>query len=363
MRIGTVLNTFKLVPRILEDTLVLNPATRLHGMDRVMFYIADKCFNKLADGSGKAIFTLENQIKELRAVGAEHFELTGDLIFMKPDMAEWWQAQFPYLRKLKGEGVTFSVHLPQFCALEIDSYLPEISIASVQAIKRMIAFFEPIDPTNYVLHLGGERFHSYMNLHLNDPIIDQELNKMFPGAWLDKIKKKSTKKFLHWLTAWVRRYTDRAISIPQVLSALRELEKVVPLKKICLENLENHDFEMMADQVLKETEVSICFDVGHSVIQAGVKNTARFIKKYHNRLTQLHLHDVTTIAKTTYNNGQTIDVLQDHKPLGTGMVDVKKDVLEPLQKYNFTGQIVIEDYYHDPVPSVILLKKLIDGLK
>lgn len=363
MRIGTVLNTFKLVPRILEDTLVLNPATRLRGLDRVMFYLAEKCFNKFGDGQSATMFKLENQIEELRAVGAEHFELSGDLIFLKPEMSRWWQAQFPYLRTLENAGVTFSIHLPQFCALEIDSYIPETSEASVEAIKRMIQFFQPLNPLNYILHLGGERFHGYMNLHLADPIIDQELTKIFPGAGLDKLKKKSAQKFLYWLVAWVKRHTDRTISIPRILSSLRELEKIVPLKKICLENLENHDFEPMADRVLKETDVSVCFDVGHSVLQAGLKNTARFIKKYHQRLAQIHLHDVVKVATTTYNNGQTVDLWQDHKPLGSGVVDIKKDVLASLKKYNFSGQIIIEDYYHDPVPSIILLKKLIDELK
>ncbi len=363
MRIGTGLNIFKLVPKLLQDTLALNPATRLRGMNRIMFYLAERLLSKSSGGSANQIFTLENQIKELRAAGATHFELSGDLVFLKPEMTEWWRAQFPYLRKLKDEGVTYSVHLPQFCGLEIDSYIPEISAASVEAIKRMVAFFAPIDPTNFVLHLGGERFHGYMNLHLVEPIIDQELTKMFPGAWLDKVKKKSAQKFIYWLVAWAKRYTDRDIAIPQIVSSLRELGKAVPLKKICLENLESHDFEPMADRVLKETDVSICFDVGHSVIQADLKNIARFIKKYHQRIAQLHLHDVTSVAKITYLNGQSKDILQDHKPLGTGVVDVKKDVLEPLKKYNFAGQIVIEDYYHDPVPSIILLRKLMNELK
>ena len=36
------------------------------------------------------------------------------------------------------------------------------------------------------------------------------------------------------------------------MESLEEIEKIIPLEKICLENLEHSDFEMMADMVTKK---------------------------------------------------------------------------------------------------------------
>ncbi|MBI2063510.1 MAG: hypothetical protein HYT65_00750, partial [Candidatus Yanofskybacteria bacterium] len=68
------------------------------------------------------------------------------------------------------------------------------------------------------------------------------------------------------------------------------------------------------------------------------------------------------IAVTHYPSGFKEPVFQDHKPLGEGSLDLKKDVLLPLKQVGFSGPIVIEDYYHDPLPSVKILRQAVDEI-
>ncbi|KKU37517.1 MAG: hypothetical protein UX51_C0019G0001 [Candidatus Azambacteria bacterium GW2011_GWF2_46_32] len=137
MRVGTILNTFKIVPKIVHDiqfpkTFPKHPKVSRKIADNTL-YIFGKLLSDINAGRQLSpeqllsMFELEAQIQELRDAGAEHFELTADLIFLRPEVTEWWRQKMPYLSKLrKEENVTFSVHLPQFGGVQINSYLPEI---------------------------------------------------------------------------------------------------------------------------------------------------------------------------------------------------------------------------------------------
>ena len=374
MRVGTILNTFKIVPKIVHDiqfpkTFPKHPKVSRKIADNSL-YIFGKLLSDINAGRQLppeqllSMFELEAQIQELRDAGAEHFELTADLIFLRPEVTEWWRRKMPYLSKLrKEENVTFSVHLPQFGGVQINSYLPEIKQASLDVIKRTADFFAPLEPTGFAMHLGGERFFRYLSMHSIGPVLSQELNKMFPKSWWGKTKKQSLYQFIRLLIWWIKHHVNDTVSVPAILESLEEIKKIVPLEKICLENLEHSDFEMMADMVTKKKNVKICFDVGHLALQSGIKDAPRFIQKYNRKIGQLHLHDIAVIAATIYPNGEKELVLQDHKPLGAGLLNLKEDILLPLKKIDFRGPIIIEDYYHDPVPSVKMLKQAIEEIR
>src|SRR3989344_2431114 len=108
MRVGTLLNTFKLIPKILQDTLILDP--HLHHrrlrrrMGNAMLKLGGRCLSGIYHGPQVppekllSMFNLENQIEELRSAGAEHFEFDDDIIFLRPEIARWWQDKIPYLK-------------------------------------------------------------------------------------------------------------------------------------------------------------------------------------------------------------------------------------------------------------------------
>ena len=369
MRVGTILNTFKLVPIILQGTLFPDSHTPYlrfrHRIANLVLNASGRYLRNINHDQQKlsgsdiiplSTFSLESQIKELREAGAEHFEFDDDIIFLRPEITQWWQEQMPFLVGLKKEGVTFSRHLSQFGGLQIDSFIPEIRQASVQAMGRMIKLFEPLDPLNYVLHLGSDRFFRYLNTHAIDPVLKQELKKMFPHSL---VKKYILRKLIGFMVEWTQRHINETVVVPSILEALGELKKNLPLQKICLENLENSDFDIMADMVTRQADVRICFDVGHNIIRNGLGHTKEFILKYGRKIAQVHLHDVKNIALMVYPSGYKEPVFQDHKPLGEGVIKLKEDILIPLKKVGFSGPIVIEDYYHDPVQSVKILKQAI----
>ncbi|MBI2063269.1 MAG: sugar phosphate isomerase/epimerase [Candidatus Yanofskybacteria bacterium] len=369
MRVGTLLNTFKLIPKILQDTLFSDP--HLHHpllrrrMGNILLKLGGRCLSGIYHGPQMppekllSMFNLENQIEELRNAGAEHFELDDDIVFLRPEITQWWQNKIPYLSQLKDEGITFSEHLSQFGGLQVDSFIPEIRQASVQAIGRMVKLFEPLQPLNYVLHLGGDRFFRYLNTHAIDPVLRQELDKIFPHS---PLKKYALRKFIQGLVWWTQHHVNDTIVVPSVLETMKELKKIIPAQNICLENLEHSDFDMMADIVTKQIDARICFDVGHDVIRNGFEHPKRFILKYGHKIAQLHLHDIRVIASTIYPSGYKEPVYQDHKPLGDGSLNLKNNILIPLKEVGFSGPIVIEDYYHDPLPSVKILRKAIDEI-
>ena len=77
---------------------------------------------------------------------------------------------------------------------------------------------------------------------------------------------------------------------------------------------------------------------------------------------EVHAHDVAPVASISYGRGQPQVVLQDHKPIGSGILNFKEII--KLLKDNCREDllVVVEDYYHDPVPSIRALREMIDKI-
>lgn len=347
MRVGTGLNIFKIIPSILQDA----------------FY----------PGTPKLFLPCLGQISELRKAGAEHIELWGDLAFIMPEMEKWWQDRLGQLALLRNEGVTFSVHLPQFSGLNIDSFLPQIRSGAVLEIKRITEFFKPLDPL-YVLHLGGERFFRYFSGHLADPILEGELGRRWGNeSCLSRLKIVGAKYLLHKLQAFSENFVIRKVVHKNMLWSFREIQEFIPVEKICIENLEFTNFDAVMKPFLAEMpKASVWLDVGHLMIQRWLddkKCFRKFFKKYENNIAGLHIHEVIKVANSFYGeNEKEKAVLQDHKPLGVkeGLLPLD-EILGLVRKLeSATGKdlpLVVELYYHNPLSSVGFLREKIEKLR
>jgi len=383
MRVGTLLNTFKVIPKILYDlygseTDVMNkaawflqhsPKVFLHWMTKVlqMTELPEERFDikKFFDG-----MDLPAQIRELRQAGATHFELSGDLVFLLPQMENWWREQLPYLASLRNEGITYSVHLPQFAGLNPDSYLAGVRSGAVLEIRRINEFFTPLDP-QYALHLGGERFFRYLDTHLVNPALERELKTVLGSdSYLEKLKVKSAKLLIQELMKFTKGFVIERVVDQNVLRSLREIQEFMPIEKICLENLEYIDFDAVMASLMPHIPASVCLDTGHLTIQKWHEYPAcyeQFFARYGERIRQLHIHNVIKISEEVFDEQTKEPVIQDHKPLNVkgGLLPVRKILQLVRDTERRTGRdipLVVELYYHDPLPSVRYLASEIGKL-
>ena len=131
-----------------------------------------------------------------------------------------------------------------------------------------------------------------------------------------------------------------------------DLTKQFP--RLAVENMPNSDSiwrksypssEEQLDFVLSKVKNSITFDVGHWLIQDY--DVYKLVEKYANRIANIHIHDVV--------DGE------DHKPLGTGVLDVEKflNVLREVKYNNYLTVEVVSDV-KDTISSFQILKRLIN---
>ena len=381
MRVGTLLNTFKIVPRILYDlhgeidpvaksklfwflkhSLKYSPELFLHQLMEFLHVARDPQKGFSAETIMNE-FTLEKQVAELRDAGATHFEISGDLVFFLPQIENWWRERLSYLASLRSEGVSFSVHLPQFMGLNIDSPLAGVRSGAVLEIRRINEFFKPLDPL-FVLHLGSERFFRYLGGHLMGPSVERELKIFFDSSsFWNRLKVTIAKRFFKRLMSFSKDFIIEKVVDINTARSLRELNEFIPRKNICLENLEYTDFDAIMKPLLPELQPSVWLDVGHLMIQQWHKDKkcfSRFFSQHGNYLRGFHVHDVVELSSSTE--------IQDHKPFGAkgGLLPLK-EILRHIQNLERKTRrdlpLVVELYYHDPVPSVRFLKKAIDELQ
>ena len=388
MRIGTLLNTYKIVPKVLYDLsnsktgLASRPPWALRHLPDICVYWLMKAL-RLTELPKRKFniqafldeIKLEYQIAELRKAGAEHFELSADLIFLHPQFEAWWMEQIPFLVSLRKEGITFSVHLPQFAGLYLDSYLNGVRQGAVAEIRRMHEIFKPLNP-HYVLHLGSDRFFYYTDLHLTGAALQRMLLKTIGNkGWFNRAKMAGAKLVFQGLVKFITPLAVSRAVHPSLIRSLQEVSQFMPIEKLCIENLENFDFDSVMkrfnqEPLRSEIPVSVCLDVGHLIMQKWTRDPRcfeKFFARYGNRISCLHLHNVVKSAETVYDTGEREPVLQDHQPLNEegGLLPLRK-ILAMVKKIDKkTGKntvVVIELYSHDPLPSMRFLKETVGGM-
>ena len=83
--------------------------------------------------------------------------------------------------------------------------------------------------------------------------------------------------------------------------------------------------------IARETDTSVCFDVGHAYMEGGNKAIGRFLRDHGDRVSHLHCHDVRRRGDT-------------HIPVGAGEVDYDRVASELA---GFDGTVALEVFTDD----------------
>ncbi|MBI2669554.1 MAG: sugar phosphate isomerase/epimerase [Candidatus Yanofskybacteria bacterium] len=311
---------------------------------------------------------LADQLNKLRMAGAEHIELSPDLMELSPEVFTWWINQLKTLDQFKKSGFTYSLHVMQFLGTHPDSPVEIIRQASVESIREMVEAFQCLNPVSYPLHLLSGSFFNYLDFHTLDPMLDKELSSHFSRNFTGKLIRMAGRQIVRLSVDFIRDIITEGIAVENVLKSLKEIGSFVPLSKIGIENLEHQDldkFEQIVRPLLKETEVSIVLDTGHLAIRSWLNDKRcfhKFIERYGPRMIEVHIHDVIPVASISYGSKRQDTVLQDHKPIGSGILNFK-EILK-LLKNNCREDllVVVEDYYHDPVPSIKRIRQILQEI-
>lgn len=363
MRIGSILNTLELVPAILAD---IPPESQLfshlnwkdRSILRALTFVEKRRKNS----------RLVNQLNKLRAAGAEHIELSPDLMELSPEIFTWWVNQLKTLVQFKRSGFTYSLHIMQFMGTQPDSPVEVIRRASVESVREMVEAFQCLDPISYPLHILSGKFFNYLDFHALDPILDKELSSHFSWGFARKLTKMAGRRLVRLSMDFIRDIITEGVAVENVLRSLEEIRSFMPLSKIGIENLEHHNletFEQMVRPILKKTDAGIVLDTGHLAMRNwhnDKKCFHKFIEKYGPRMIEVHIHDVAPVASVGYGSKRQEIVLQDHKPVGSGILNFK-EILK-LLKDNCREDllVVVEDYYHDPVPSIKRIRQILQEI-
>lgn len=104
--------------------------------------------------------------------------------------------------------------------------------------------------------------------------------------------------------------------------------------EVVVENVGHQQYGLQLSvlgDIARETNTSVCFDIGHAYMEDGQDGVDRFLKRYGDLISHLHLHDVRRRGDT-------------HLPIGAGEVDYS--TLESTLK-GFAGTAAIEVFSDD----------------
>lgn len=385
MRVGSLLNSLELFPLILHDLY----ESDLRAYSKV-YWLAEHSPNfalrwvlqlfKIRYQDPKlnlqklfaTCLNFESLVQETIVAGSTHLEISADLIFLTQKTRQWFKQFLPYLVGLKKQGITYSVHLPQFGGMFLETNLEIVRPATILELEEIVKFFKDLDPL-FVLHLGGgERIFHYLGTHGDNPVVEQELDRTFGGhLWPWRVIEKKIARFVIGdAMATSEQFLVNKIIIENLQESLAKIARFLPLHRLCLENLEHGPFSPVVKSLIKTIPISVCLDVGHKTIEEWQDNKKcfeDFMRDFGHRLAIMHIHQVVEIGHETYGN-ETRVVLQDHKPLDVrgGIVPIDKILRLAQDVGNRTGRdetpLVLELYYHNPIPSIRILTRALKQL-
>ena len=199
--------------------------------------------------------------------------------------------------------LSVSVHLP-YLQLNPASPLEEYRRVSVEAIIRAINACRGLDIKKFVIHLTSE---------FEDSIL------FFP------IEEKAKRTLID-------------IAVNQAKKSMSDIlkETKLPPAVFALENLEVFPFDYLY-KIVEEFGISICFDMGHWGLNGFMPED--FIEKFNlNRIGEMHIQDMTekrTDLRTTVRN--------EHRPLGTGILNPAIFFDSLIENSQFAGPLIIEN--------------------
>ena len=199
--------------------------------------------------------------------------------------------------------LSVSVHLP-YLQLNPASPLEEYRRVSVEALIRAINARHGLDIKKFVIHLTSE---------FEDSIL------FFP------IEEKAKRTLID-------------IAVNQAKKSMSDIlkETKLPPAVFALENLEVFPFDYLY-KIVEEFGISICFDMGHWGLNGFMPED--FIEKFNlNRIGEMHIQDMTekrTDLRTTVRN--------EHRPLGTGILNPAIFFDSLIENSQFAGPLIIEN--------------------
>jgi sugar phosphate isomerase/epimerase len=239
--------------------------------------------------------------RRLHARGFNPIELGGDMPMLLPGTLD--ASTIERLGKLKEEtGISYTVHLPLW-SVEPSTPLAPVREGSVRAVVNVITATLPLAPEVYVLHATGALAAEFYRMSMPD-LAREFLLRQFQANARDSIR--------------------------ALLS-----ETGLPSRQLAIETVE---FPLgLTLELADELDVSICLDTGHVLVGfAGPVALLDALEQCLLRLREIHLHDAPWQGPQ-----QTIRYGQDHRPLGTGDLDVAR-FLGRLEEAGFQGPLIFE---------------------
>ncbi len=266
-------------------------------------------------------FNFAEIVRITQEYGFSLMELTLDLGYVLPGALS--KRQITNLLKAKKElDLAYTAHLPIW-SIEPASPNAFIREASVACLADAVRLAEPLDPEVYVVHNAGWIGAEFSEFNIGG--IDQPMISMILGNLAE-----------------------------QSIRELIQLTKV-PSRKFALESIE-FPFEITWN-IAQRLDTSICLDTGHLLSgQSGSTDVVDFVKRYHNRLLEIHLHD----GALRRVDGKRFPYY-DHKILGQGDLPIV-DFLMALDEYGFDGPIIFELKREQALESLKVIRKLLPDL-
>lgn len=262
-------------------------------------------------------FDYAQLVRNIAESGFRTIELGGDLALFLPMIFD--QNSIERLSEVKEElDLTYTAHIPLW-SVEPSTPLEPVRKGSVDAIVDFIRSVHPLNPEVYIFHATGALAAEFY--HMNLP-------KIAKAFILQQFLAKATES-LRWILT----------------------ETGIHSREIAIETI-----EFPLDLTLKlaeELDLSICLDTGHVLSGfSGDVTVEDALEASLSRLAEVHLHD-----GPQHNPDQEIIYGQDHRPLGTGDLNLGF-VLDRLVSADFNGPVVFELQLHEAMESLDVIKTI-----
>jgi sugar phosphate isomerase/epimerase len=266
-------------------------------------------FTRLLKGAGVpgalaaqlAAFDHVASVRALAERGFDPVELGGDLALLFPDAFS--PETVARLADLRDElGIGYTVHLPIW-SVEPASRSEPIRRGSVAALAEVVRATAPLLPEVYTLHATGSLAADFAQRSL-------------PAG--------AREALLRPFQAAARR------SLAELVA-----ETGLPSRMLAVETVQ-FPFDLTAE-LAEDLDLSLCVDTGHVLVgYAGPIDLDAALARSLPRLGDVHLHDAPRM-----DPGGTARRGEDHRPLGTGDLDVGR-LLDTLEGGGYAGPLVFE---------------------
>lgn len=259
--------------------------------------------------------------RRLHSYGFDPIELGGDMALFFPH--SFSPSTIERLSQLKVEtGVGYTVHLPLW-SVEPSTPLRPVREGSVRALVDTVRAVQPLQPECYVLHATGALAAEFYRMGL-------------PSF--------ATGLLMRQFQAYARE------SILALLS-----ETGLPNRHVAIETIE---FPLdLTLELADDLDLSVCLDTGHVLVGfSGPVGLPEALERCLPRLAEIHLHDAPSLEPEG-----TIHYGQDHRPLGTGDLDLGR-LLDRLVEAEFDGPIIFELTVEEALASLEVVRAVRSGV-